>query len=66
MCSHGMSPLLEKTNARCAAFHCYIATKISSSKPGKDEPASCLTGSDTNLLCFKTLQVPVTHPVFCK
>jgi len=61
-----MCPLLEITNVWCAAVHCYIAIKIMSIKPVKDELASCLTGSDTNLLRAKTRQVPVTQPVFCK
>jgi len=40
-----------------------VITGAASVKPGRDEPASCLTGSGTNLLRFKTCQVPVTHPI---
>jgi len=40
-----------------------VITETASVKPVRDEPASCLTGSGTNLLRFKTCQVPVTHSV---
>ena len=56
-----MSPL-EVTNARCAAVHYSNVTKTTPVKPVRDEPASCLTGIGTNLLRFKTHQVPMTHP----
>jgi len=58
-----MPPSLEITNVRCAAVHYSSVTKTSSVKPVTDEPASCLTGNGTNLLHFKTHQVPLTHPL---
>ena len=60
---HGIPSPLEVTNAPCAAVHCSIATKMMSVKPVTDGPASRLIGSGTNLLRFKTRQVPVTRPV---
>jgi hypothetical protein len=57
-------PPLEVTSAPRAAVHCYSATKMASVKRVTDEPASRLTGSGTNLLCFKSRQVSVTHPVY--
>jgi len=56
-----MSPPLEITNTQRAAVHCSSVTKTASVKPVRDEPASCVTGSGTNLLGFKSRQVPVTH-----
>jgi len=58
-----MAPLFEITNALCAAVHCTIATKMASVILVTDKPASRLAGSGTNLLHFKSHQVPVTHPV---
>jgi hypothetical protein len=63
---HGISCPLEITNMQFAAVHCYIDTIMVSIKPVNDEPASRLTGGGTNLLGFKTWQVPVTNSVFCK
>jgi hypothetical protein len=51
-------------NTQCATVHCSIATKMASVKRVTDETTSCLSGSGTNLLHFKTRWVPVTHPVF--
>ena len=51
------------TNTWLAAAHSSIATKMASVKPVTDDTASRLTGSGTNLLRFKSRQVPVTHPV---
>lgn len=54
----GMSPPVEITNVRCAAVHCYIATKMVSIKPVKDEPPSHLTGSGTNYCALKLVRFP--------
>ena len=54
---------LEITKARRARVYCSFATTMASVKPATDEPASRLAGSGKNLSRFKTLQVPVTHPV---
>jgi hypothetical protein len=55
---------ISTTNTQCAAVHCSTATKMASVKRVTDKTTSRLTASGTNLLCFKTRQAPVTHPVF--